>query len=92
VQLVSFVKNLAMWCATGKFSIFENFATDSKMFENFIAYLNFFFKKSHRFKKFGTKLTHSAPYMYTHSALGGALWVNLKFQKKIEFCSRLTYP
>jgi hypothetical protein len=52
------------------------------MFENFPA----------DFKKIGTKLTHSAPHMYTRSALGGALSVSLKFQKKIEFCSRPTYP
>jgi hypothetical protein len=26
-----------MWCATGKYSNFENFAADSKMFENFLA-------------------------------------------------------
>jgi hypothetical protein len=40
----------AMWCATGKFSNFENFAADSKMFENFPAYLNFFLKNPADFK------------------------------------------
>jgi hypothetical protein len=70
-----------MWCATVKFSNFENVATDSKMFENFRAYSNFFLKVPAD-SKFGRKLTHSTPYMYTHSALGGALWVSLKFQKK----------
>jgi hypothetical protein len=63
------------WCATDKFSNFQNFAANSKMFENFPA----------NFKKFGRKLTHSTPYMYTRSALGGALWVSLKFQKKLNF-------
>jgi hypothetical protein len=48
-------------------------------------------KFSRRFKKIGRKLTRSAPYMYTRSALDGALWVSLKF-KKNEFCSRPTYP
>jgi hypothetical protein len=33
-----------MWCATGKFSNFENFAVDSKMFKKFLAYSNFFKK------------------------------------------------
>jgi hypothetical protein len=32
-------------CATGKFSNFENFTADSKMFENFPAYSNFIFLK-----------------------------------------------
>jgi hypothetical protein len=68
---------MAMWCATGKFSNFENFTTDLKMVENFLAYL-FFLKKFQRFKKIGGEITHSAPYMYTHSSLGGALWVSLK--------------
>jgi hypothetical protein len=56
----------------GKFSKFQNVAANLKMFENFPA----------NFKKNGRKLTHSAPYMYTRSAMGGALWVCLKFQKK----------
>jgi hypothetical protein len=32
-------------CVTDKFSNFENFAADSKMFENFPAYSNFIFYK-----------------------------------------------
>jgi hypothetical protein len=63
---------MATWYATGKFSNFENFPADSKMFENFPAY-SFFKKSSRRFKKYGMKLSQSAPYMYTRSALGGAL-------------------
>jgi hypothetical protein len=55
------------------------------MFENFPAYSIFFKKNSRRFKKIGRKLTHSAPYMYTRSALGGALWVSPKFQKNLNF-------
>jgi hypothetical protein len=35
---------MAEWCATGKFSNFENFPADSKMFENFLAY-SVFLKK-----------------------------------------------
>jgi hypothetical protein len=61
---------------------FQNFAANSKKFEIFPA----------DFKKIGRKLMRSAPYMYTRSAPGGALWVSLKFQKKIELCSRPTYP
>jgi hypothetical protein len=38
-----------------------------------------------QFKKFGRKLNRSASYMYTRSALGGALWVSVKFQKKMNF-------
>jgi hypothetical protein len=49
-------------CATGKFSNFEIFAADSKMFENFPADSIFFEKLSRRFKKFDGKLTHSAPF------------------------------
>jgi hypothetical protein len=59
----------------GKFSNFQNFAANSKMFENFPA----------NFKKNVRKLTHSAPYMYTRSTLGGALQISLKFKKKLNF-------
>jgi hypothetical protein len=43
-----------------------------KIFEKFPTYSDFFLKSSR-------------PYMYTRSALDGALWVSLKFQKKMNF-------
>jgi hypothetical protein len=50
-----------MWCATGKFSNFENFAADSKMFENFPAYLIFLKKVPADSKKLAGNLpiTHN---------------------------------
>jgi hypothetical protein len=57
---------------------FWNFFHRFKNVWKFSRLFNFFKKNSHQFKKFGRKLTHSAPYMYTRSALGGVLWVSLK--------------
>jgi hypothetical protein len=69
-----------MWCATGKFSNFENFAADLKMFENFLAY-SIFFKKNSTDSK---TLAENLPIAH-HIYMTGALWVSLKFQKKMNF-------
>jgi hypothetical protein len=49
-------------CVMGKFSNFQIFAADSKMFENFPTDSNFFEKISSQFKKIDGKLTHGAPF------------------------------
>jgi hypothetical protein len=49
----------------GKFSNFENFAADSKMFENFPAYLNFIFlKKFPPFQRCGSHMLCVAHIQY----------------------------
>jgi hypothetical protein len=58
-------------------NFFENFPAYSKIFENFPAY-SFFLNFFPLFENFGGKVTHSAPYMYTHSVPDRALRVSPK--------------
>jgi hypothetical protein len=66
-------------CATGKFSNFENFAADSKMFENFPAYSNFiFFKKFSPFQRCGTHHVCMAHIEYA-SLIGGLSVAHIEY-------------